>query len=102
MSLEGPSIDWRTNLAGKWLSGSKPEALTLPLRKTAGLLMPHLTHCRVVLYRRRRLTLFEIMESIRCMKKAVLYARVSSDLQKKEHTIESQIVELRKQVAAAR
>ena len=34
------------------------------------------------------------------MKKAVLYARVSSDLQKKEHTIESQIVELRKQVAA--
>jgi site-specific DNA recombinase len=35
------------------------------------------------------------------MKKAVLYARVSSDLQKKERTIESQVVELKKQVAAA-
>jgi len=34
------------------------------------------------------------------MKKAVLYARVSSDLQKKEKTIESQIVELRRQVVA--
>lgn len=32
------------------------------------------------------------------MKKAVLYARVSSDLQKKEKTIESQIVELKKQI----
>ena len=35
------------------------------------------------------------------MKKAVLYARVSSDLQKKERTIESQVVELKKQVGAA-
>jgi predicted site-specific integrase-resolvase len=32
------------------------------------------------------------------MKKAVLYARASSDLQKKEHTIESQITELRRQI----
>jgi site-specific DNA recombinase len=32
------------------------------------------------------------------MKKAVIYARVSSDLQKKEGTIESQILELKKQV----
>ena len=35
------------------------------------------------------------------MKKAVLYARVSSDLQKKEKTIESQILELRKQITKA-
>src|SRR5262245_38868558 len=35
------------------------------------------------------------------MKKAALYARVSSDLQKKERTIESQVVELKKQIAAA-
>jgi site-specific DNA recombinase len=35
------------------------------------------------------------------MKKAVLYARVSSDLQKKERTIESQVVELKKQIGAA-
>ena len=35
------------------------------------------------------------------MKKAVLYARVSSDPQKKERTIESQVVELKKQIAAA-
>jgi site-specific DNA recombinase len=34
------------------------------------------------------------------MRKAVLYARVSSDLQKKEGTIESQILELRKQIKA--
>jgi len=32
------------------------------------------------------------------MKKAVLYARVSSDLQKKERTIESQITELKSQI----
>jgi site-specific DNA recombinase len=32
------------------------------------------------------------------MKKAIIYARVSSDLQKKEGTIESQILELKKQV----
>lgn len=32
------------------------------------------------------------------MKKAVLYARVSSDLQKKEKTIDSQIIELKKQI----
>ena len=35
------------------------------------------------------------------MKKAVLYARVSSDMQRQERTIESQIVELKKQIAAA-
>jgi len=35
------------------------------------------------------------------MKKAVLYARVSSDLQRKEKTIESQIIALKKQVASA-
>jgi len=36
-----------------------------------------------------------------CMTKAALYARVSTDAQQKEGTIESQLVELRKQVAAA-
>lgn len=35
------------------------------------------------------------------MKKAVLYARVSSDTQQKEATIESQLFELKKQIAAA-
>ena len=35
------------------------------------------------------------------MKKAVLYARVSSDMQRQERTIESRIVELKKQIAAA-
>lgn len=35
------------------------------------------------------------------MKRAVLYARVSSDLQKKEGTVESQILELKKQIATA-
>jgi DNA invertase Pin-like site-specific DNA recombinase len=35
------------------------------------------------------------------MKKAALYARVSSDIQKQERTIESQLFELRKQIAAA-
>jgi DNA invertase Pin-like site-specific DNA recombinase len=34
------------------------------------------------------------------MTKAALYARVSTDAQQKEGTIESQLVELRKQVAA--
>jgi DNA invertase Pin-like site-specific DNA recombinase len=34
------------------------------------------------------------------MKKAVLYARVSSDLQKKERTIESQIAVLKSQIKA--
>jgi site-specific DNA recombinase len=36
-----------------------------------------------------------------CMTKAALYARVSTDAQHKEGTIESQLAELRKQVAAA-
>ena len=36
-----------------------------------------------------------------CMTKAALYARVSTDAQQKEGTIESQLVDLRKQVAAA-
>jgi DNA invertase Pin-like site-specific DNA recombinase len=35
------------------------------------------------------------------MKRAALYARVSTDAQQKEGTIESQLSELRKQVAAA-
>jgi hypothetical protein len=35
------------------------------------------------------------------MRKAALYGRVSTDGQQKEGTIESQLVELRKQVAAA-
>jgi DNA invertase Pin-like site-specific DNA recombinase len=35
------------------------------------------------------------------MKKAVLYARVSSDAQKQERTIESQVAELRKQITTA-
>ena len=35
------------------------------------------------------------------MKKAVLYARVSSELQQKERTIESQIAELKRQIADA-
>jgi DNA invertase Pin-like site-specific DNA recombinase len=35
------------------------------------------------------------------MQRVVLYARVSSDAQQKEGTIESQVVELRKQIATA-
>src|SRR5215469_16646709 len=35
------------------------------------------------------------------MKKAVLYARVSTDAQQKEATIESQLFELKRQIAAA-
>ena len=35
------------------------------------------------------------------MKRAVLYARVSSDAQQKEGTIESQVVALRRQIATA-
>jgi DNA invertase Pin-like site-specific DNA recombinase len=35
------------------------------------------------------------------MKKAVLYARVSGDLQAKEGTIESQVLALKQQIAAA-
>jgi site-specific DNA recombinase len=41
------------------------------------------------------------LESMRRMKRAVLYARVSSDAQQKEGTIESQVVELKRQIAAA-
>jgi Resolvase, N terminal domain len=37
----------------------------------------------------------------KCMTKAALYARVSTDGQQKEGTIESQLAELRRQVAAA-
>src|SRR5262252_7910193 len=37
----------------------------------------------------------------RCMNKAALYARVSTDGQQKDGTIASQLAELRKQVAAA-
>jgi len=35
------------------------------------------------------------------MQRAVLYARVSSDLQQKEGTIQSQVAELKRQIAAA-
>ncbi len=35
------------------------------------------------------------------MKKAVIYARVSTDIQQKEGTIESQVIELKRQVVAA-
>ena len=35
-----------------------------------------------------------------CMTKAALYARVSTDAQQKEGTIESQLVELRRQISA--
>jgi predicted site-specific integrase-resolvase len=41
------------------------------------------------------------LESIKHMTKAALYARVSTDAQQKEGTIESQLAELRKQVADA-
>jgi predicted site-specific integrase-resolvase len=46
-------------------------------------------------------TLGAALESMERMTKAVLYARVSSDAQQKEGTIESQIAELKKQIAAA-
>jgi Resolvase, N terminal domain len=36
-----------------------------------------------------------------CMRKAALYARVSTDAQQKEGTIESQLVELKRQISAA-
>ena len=35
------------------------------------------------------------------MKRAVLYARVSTDAQQKEGTIESQVLELKRQISAA-
>jgi site-specific DNA recombinase len=35
------------------------------------------------------------------MKKAALYARVSSEAQKQERTIDSQVAELKRQIAAA-
>jgi len=41
------------------------------------------------------------LESIKRMTRSVLYARVSSDTQQKEATIESQLFELRHQIAAA-
>jgi DNA invertase Pin-like site-specific DNA recombinase len=41
------------------------------------------------------------LESIKRMTRAVLYARVSSDTQQKEATIESQLFELRRQIATA-
>jgi site-specific DNA recombinase len=41
------------------------------------------------------------VESIGVMKKAALYARVSTDAQEKEWTIESQLFELRRQIDAA-
>jgi len=46
-------------------------------------------------------TLGAVVESTGVMKKAVLYARVSTDAQEKEGTIESQVFELKRQIAAA-
>jgi DNA invertase Pin-like site-specific DNA recombinase len=46
-------------------------------------------------------TLGAVVESMKGMKRAVLYARASGDLQAKEGTIGSQVVELRRQVSAA-
>jgi site-specific DNA recombinase len=41
------------------------------------------------------------LESMESMKRAALYARVSSDAQQKEGTIESQVAELKRQIAVA-
>lgn len=41
------------------------------------------------------------MEMVKTSKKAVLYARVSSDMQKKEKTVDSQISELKRQIIKA-
>src|SRR6266436_2358368 len=38
---------------------------------------------------------------MKCMQRAALYARVSTDAQQKEGTIESQVAELKRQIAAA-
>ena len=38
---------------------------------------------------------------MKCMQRAALYARVSTDAQKQEGTIESQVAELKRQIAAA-
>ena len=46
-------------------------------------------------------TLGGVVESIGVMKRAVLYARVSTDAQEKEGTIKSQVFELKRQIAAA-
>src|SRR6516164_4635227 len=46
-------------------------------------------------------TLGGVVESMGVMKKAVLYARVSTDAQEKEGTIQSQVFELKRQIAAA-
>jgi hypothetical protein len=41
------------------------------------------------------------LESIESMKRAALYARVSADAQQKEGTVESQVAELKRQIAVA-
>jgi DNA invertase Pin-like site-specific DNA recombinase len=46
-------------------------------------------------------TLGAVLESMEHMTKAVLYARVSSDRQKQEQTIDSQVAELKRQIAVA-
>jgi len=46
-------------------------------------------------------TLGAVLESMKRMTRAALYARVSSDAQQKEGTIESQVAELKRQIAAA-
>src|SRR5260370_18923562 len=46
-------------------------------------------------------TLPAVLESMEYMQRAALYARVSTDGQKQEGTIESQVAELKRQIAAA-
>jgi predicted site-specific integrase-resolvase len=46
-------------------------------------------------------TLAAGLESMKRMTKAAFYARVSTDAQQKEGTIDSQVVELKRQIAAA-
>jgi hypothetical protein len=46
-------------------------------------------------------TLGGVVESMESMTRAVLYARVSTDAQEKEGTIDSQVFELKRQIAAA-
>ena len=46
-------------------------------------------------------TLSAVLESMKRMQRAALYARVSTDAQKQEGTIKSQVVELKRQIAAA-
>ena len=58
------------------------------------------TEASVVIHSRDS-TLGAGLESMDRMAKAALYARVSTDAQQKEGTIESQVAELKRQIAAA-